>query len=218
MLITLAPINCVVRADIEKCNLLLLYLENQNDPVRVRETDGVFVAVFALEAVQSEPGFVRVILKTAQDVLEDSRDNSNIAKYCLFQSELAGYTAKFTVLTAIIIIQHRILLDNRSYNSIITASAVINCLQIMRPAGGKTMQLPEDIGRIVRFHRKQSGLSQAELAISVGVGKTTIYDIERGKNTVRMDKVFKVLTGLNIMLTAESPLMHKMLGQDEEEK
>jgi HTH-type transcriptional regulator/antitoxin HipB len=83
-------------------------------------------------------------------------------------------------------------------------------------AGGKTMQLPEDIGKIVRFHRKQSGLSQAELAISVGVGKTTIYDIERGKNTVRMDKVFKVLTGLNITLTAESPLMRKMLGQDEE--
>lgn len=76
------------------------------------------------------------------------------------------------------------------------------------------MRMPDDIGKIVRFHRKQSGLSQAELAFAVGVGKTTIYDIEKGKKTVRMDKLFSVLAGLNITVTAESPLMYKMVEQE----
>ncbi len=38
---------------------------------------------------------------------------------------------------------------------------------------------------IVLFHRKKSGLSRNQLADLAGVGKTVIYDIEKGKETMR---------------------------------
>lgn len=60
---------------------------------------------------------------------------------------------------------------------------------------------------IILYHRKQSGLSQAELATLAGVGKTVIYDIEHGKSTVQLDTLLKILKVLNIQTTFESPLM-----------
>lgn len=64
----------------------------------------------------------------------------------------------------------------------------------------------KDIGKIVRFHRKKSNLSQAELATLAGVGKTVIYDIEKGKKTIRLNTLNKVLVTLNIKLIVESRL------------
>ncbi len=65
----------------------------------------------------------------------------------------------------------------------------------------------DTIGRLVRFHRKQSNLSQSELADLAGVGKTVIYDIEKGKMTVRFETLMKVLRALNIKIIFASPLM-----------
>jgi y4mF family transcriptional regulator len=64
-----------------------------------------------------------------------------------------------------------------------------------------------NLSGLVRFHRKQSKLSQAELAELAGVGKTVIYDIEKGKMTVQLDTLTKVLQALNIRIVFESPLM-----------
>lgn len=64
-----------------------------------------------------------------------------------------------------------------------------------------------DIGSIVRFHRKKSGLSQAELARTAGVGKTVIFDIENGKKTVRLSTLQMVFDALNIRVSLSSPLM-----------
>ena len=63
------------------------------------------------------------------------------------------------------------------------------------------------LARLVRFHRKQSGLSQLELANLAGVGKTAIYDIEKGKMTVQFDTLTKILSALNIKIVFASPLM-----------
>ena len=60
---------------------------------------------------------------------------------------------------------------------------------------------------LILYHRKQSGLSQAELAKLAGVGKTVIFDIEHGKNTVQLDTLMKILEALNIKASFESPLM-----------
>lgn len=65
------------------------------------------------------------------------------------------------------------------------------------------------IGRIVLFHRKRSGLSRNELAAIAGVGKTVIYDIEKGKTTIRLNTLWKILEILNIHITYESPLMNE---------
>lgn len=69
------------------------------------------------------------------------------------------------------------------------------------------MDTIKDLGKIVRFHRKKSGLSQSRLATLSGVGKTVVYDIEKGKNSVRLNTLTRVLTTLNIKLNVESQLM-----------
>jgi HTH-type transcriptional regulator / antitoxin HipB len=63
------------------------------------------------------------------------------------------------------------------------------------------------VSEIVLFHRKKSGLSRNQLADLAGVGKTVIYDIEKGKETIRFSTLQKVLTALNIKIAFASPLM-----------
>lgn len=64
---------------------------------------------------------------------------------------------------------------------------------------------PEDIATTVRYFRKQSGLTQLQLAELAGVGKTVVFDIERGKATVRLNSLLKVWGVLNIQLKLETP-------------
>jgi len=64
----------------------------------------------------------------------------------------------------------------------------------------------EELGRIIRFHRKQAGLTQLELSRLAGLGKATVFDIEKGKQTVQLKSILQMLNTLNISLTWESPL------------
>ncbi len=75
------------------------------------------------------------------------------------------------------------------------------------------MQNIKDMGAIIRFHRKQSGLSQRGLADMAGVGKTAVFDLEQGKVTVRMDTVVKICRILNVRLILDSPLMEQWKAQ-----
>ncbi|MDF2577648.1 MAG: helix-turn-helix domain protein [Chlamydiales bacterium] len=65
----------------------------------------------------------------------------------------------------------------------------------------------EQIGKLVRFHRKASKLSQIDLAKLAGLGKTVIFDIEKGKLTVRLETLLKVLHVLNIKIEFKSQMM-----------
>jgi len=62
-----------------------------------------------------------------------------------------------------------------------------------------------EVAKIVRYYRKQSGLSQQELAKLAGVGKTVIFDIEKGKESVRLNTLIKVLEVLNIQIIFKTP-------------
>ncbi len=62
-----------------------------------------------------------------------------------------------------------------------------------------------DLGAFVRKHRKQTGLSQEKFAQMVGVGKTLVYDLEKGKETVQLSSLNKILKGLNIDVNLVSP-------------
>jgi HTH-type transcriptional regulator / antitoxin HipB len=64
------------------------------------------------------------------------------------------------------------------------------------------------MGAMIRFHRKIARLSQLELAKLSGVGKTAIFDIEQGKETVRLSTLTKILKTLNIGTNFSSPLMN----------
>ncbi len=72
----------------------------------------------------------------------------------------------------------------------------------------------EIIGQLIRFHRKKARLSRLDLADIAGVGKTVIYDIEKGKKTLRMDTLFKILAALNISVKFDSPLMNRFMEQE----
>lgn len=62
-----------------------------------------------------------------------------------------------------------------------------------------------EIAAIIHYCRKQSGLTQQELAKLAGVGKTVIFDIEKGKETVQLNTLLKVLDVLNIKIKLETP-------------
>lgn len=64
-----------------------------------------------------------------------------------------------------------------------------------------------ELADIIRMHRKAAGLSRIQLAELAGVGKTVIYDIEKGKESVRLDTLRKILKVLNIKVGLTSPLM-----------
>lgn len=74
----------------------------------------------------------------------------------------------------------------------------------------------DPLSEIVKLHRKKAGLTQKGLADLAGVGKTVIYDIESGKETVQLDTIKKVLTVLNIKIKFESPLMKLIKASDTE--
>ncbi len=76
--------------------------------------------------------------------------------------------------------------------------------------------IPEELGKIVFSHRKKSGLTQKQLADLAGVGKTVVFDIEKGKATVQMNSLLKVLAVLNITVELKSPLMKQMERYNEE--
>jgi y4mF family transcriptional regulator len=66
-----------------------------------------------------------------------------------------------------------------------------------------------DLKGIVRDHRRLSGLSQAQLARLAGVGKTVIFDIEHGKESVQFDTLKKVFAALNIKFILQSPVLDR---------
>jgi y4mF family transcriptional regulator len=65
----------------------------------------------------------------------------------------------------------------------------------------------DEIGKIVRDHRKKSGLSQVQCAQIAGVGKTVMFDVEKGKTTIKIDTLFRILQALNIKIELISPII-----------
>jgi transcriptional regulator with XRE-family HTH domain len=60
------------------------------------------------------------------------------------------------------------------------------------------------------MHRKAAKLSRAKLSEMAGVGKTVIYDIEKGKESVQLNTLRKILKVLNIKIELTSPLMNNL--------
>ena len=63
-----------------------------------------------------------------------------------------------------------------------------------------------NLGVFIKEHRKQAGLTQLKLANLAGVGKTTIFDIEKNKETVSWNNLLAVLKVLNIEVQFKSPM------------
>jgi y4mF family transcriptional regulator len=65
---------------------------------------------------------------------------------------------------------------------------------------------PSEIGSIIYKVRKKSKLSQLQLAELAGIGKTAIFDLEKGKATIKLNTLLAILHVLNIKLKLETPL------------
>jgi len=63
------------------------------------------------------------------------------------------------------------------------------------------------LGQLIRRCRKAAGLSRSELAELAGVGKTVVFDIEHGKESVRLDTLRKVLGALDLELRVDGPCL-----------
>ena len=63
-----------------------------------------------------------------------------------------------------------------------------------------------DLGLFIKEHRKKAGLTQLQLANLAGVGKTTVFDIEKNKTTVSWNNLLAVINILNIEVQFKSPM------------
>lgn len=66
------------------------------------------------------------------------------------------------------------------------------------------IEIPEDLGRLIRERRREVGLNQTQLA---DVARTTlrfISELEGGKPTAQLDGILRVLAALGIELEART--------------
>jgi HTH-type transcriptional regulator / antitoxin HipB len=70
------------------------------------------------------------------------------------------------------------------------------------------------LAQLIKSHRKKAALAQAQLAKLAGVGKTVVWDIENGKESVQWDTLQKIFRVLNITAEWRSPLLSRMASLD----
>ncbi|MDR1189014.1 MAG: helix-turn-helix domain-containing protein [Bifidobacteriaceae bacterium] len=63
-----------------------------------------------------------------------------------------------------------------------------------------------DVGAIVRAARQARGLTQAELAESLGFSRDYLRSLELGRGTLHESRLFRTLASLGIELTAHYEL------------
>jgi HTH-type transcriptional regulator/antitoxin HipB len=78
------------------------------------------------------------------------------------------------------------------------------------------MEQSQKFAEVIRLHRKAAKLSRVQLAELAGVGKTVVYDIEKGKESVQLDTLRKILKVLNIKIVLTSPLLDNLTSQGNE--
>ena len=78
------------------------------------------------------------------------------------------------------------------------------------------MEQTQELAQIIKMHRKAAKLSRVQLAELAGVGKTVIFDVEMGKESVQLDTLRKILKVLNIKKILKSPLMDNLQNSENE--
>ncbi len=64
---------------------------------------------------------------------------------------------------------------------------------------------PQTLGLLIRASRKQQKIRMDDVAGSAGVGPVFVREVERGKETVQLGRVLKLLAELGIELKANVP-------------
>ena len=74
-----------------------------------------------------------------------------------------------------------------------------------------------DIGSFVRKMRRESGLSQTQLAEKAGVGLNFVYQMEKNKPTVQLDCARQVLNALGFEISVTKLMLDDRPGASFEE-
>jgi y4mF family transcriptional regulator len=64
----------------------------------------------------------------------------------------------------------------------------------------------KEFGKLIQTTRKQSGLTQAELAAASGLGERFVRELEKGKPSCQLEKALLVASMLGIKFEASQPL------------
>ncbi len=74
----------------------------------------------------------------------------------------------------------------------------------------------QQIGQLIKLSRKEQGIDQASLALICGFSERPLKAIEKGKGTLSVDKLLKILDELGIKLHVEPP--NSLLTEELENK
>ncbi len=72
------------------------------------------------------------------------------------------------------------------------------------PSDSAKLSSSAELGQLVRKTRKAQGLTQLDVAGLAGLSNRFVIDLERGKETLQLQKVLDVLALLGLELTARS--------------
>jgi transcriptional regulator with XRE-family HTH domain len=67
-------------------------------------------------------------------------------------------------------------------------------------------RLYADLGRLVRRHRQRLGLTQDQLAERVGLARTSITNIERGRQKILLHQLFQLAESMGVSAEAILPM------------
>jgi HTH-type transcriptional regulator/antitoxin HipB len=87
------------------------------------------------------------------------------------------------------------------------------CTYVHRGAGMR-IRNSDDLGNYVREQRREAGLTQADLAAQARVSRRWLSDLEGGKSTAEVGRVFKVIAALDMVVDLQ-PIPHQDIDLDE---
>lgn len=74
-------------------------------------------------------------------------------------------------------------------------------------------RMPGYLGKAIKESRKQKKMTQKDLADITGTSVKFISDVERGKKTVQIDKVFDLLGALSLRIyVSDKPLVQEQVN------
>lgn len=65
----------------------------------------------------------------------------------------------------------------------------------------------EGTAKLVVWHRKKSKITQNDLALAANVSRTAVQSLEKGRLSIQLDTLLKILNVLNIHLKFDGPLV-----------
>lgn len=71
------------------------------------------------------------------------------------------------------------------------------------PSSRYRVYAPASLGDAIHHYRKEAGLTQAELAETTGLQRSYLSELENGKETEQLKRVFRLLRQLGVRMTLE---------------